>query len=187
LSQAPFSTAVKMNLGLTFELNEEYEKAAKEYQSVAQATKDPKMKFYAEFNLGRVYGELGEIEQALSHYQNSLEIKPESVETKTNIELLLQGGGGGGGKGKNKDKSKDGKGEGDEPQDGDQDKQKQQGQNQDQQQQPQKKKQPKPFNSKDLTNEDVRRILDELKDQENRIRASEMQKGSKESPRDKDW
>ena len=48
------------------------------------------------------------------------------------------------------------------------------------------KEQPRVFQSHELSEDDVRKILDEIQRQEQKIRAKEH-KESKERPRDKDW
>lgn len=184
LADEPMNPVVQLNLGLAFELNEEYPKAEQAYQSAAELAKsDPATRFVALFNTGSARGKAKNVDGALAAYQQALELNPNSIETKTNIELLIQSGGGGGG---------GGQGEG-----GGQDKKKDQGDGKDQQQQqprsgdPQNeppKKQPKPFESKELTPQDVKKILDEIKNQEQSIRAQDYKKGQKESPRGgKDW
>ncbi|MCB0407438.1 MAG: hypothetical protein KDD34_04480, partial [Bdellovibrionales bacterium] len=75
------------------------------------------------------------------------------------------------------DPSKDGEGD---PQKKDQN---QQGQDNKEQQ----KKKPKPFDSKELTKDDVRKILEEIKNQEQKIRAEVYEGQGKDKPRDKDW
>lgn len=186
LSHSPMDPTLKLNLGFTFYLNEEYAKALKESRSVAQQAKDSDGRFYGYFNAAKAAEKLKDIPLALSLYQKALAERPQSKEVKTNIELLFQGG--------------EGEGEGEQqsenPENQDQ-KQPNEGSGEQEQKNPppegkgqqpeQKKQQPKPFQSQELTDDDVRKILEELKDQENRIRANEMQKGAKEAPRDKDW
>ena len=50
-----------------------------------------------------------------------------------------------------------------------------------------KKKEKPKFDSQNLTKEDVRKILEELKSQEQKIRAKEYGTKGKESSSDKDW
>ena len=90
--------------------------------------------------------------------------------------------GGGGGKGDEKSDSKEKKeGEGDG--EGQAPPQKPDTSNQDKKQKPK----PKPFDGKDITQQDVNRILDELKNQEENIRAKMQKQGGKDAPNDKDW
>jgi Ca-activated chloride channel family protein len=159
------------------------EKAQAAYESALKQATNDETKFIANFNLGEFYQKAKKTEQALKYYQQALSLKPESRETKVNIELLTKEQQGGG-QGKNQDqKDKDNKDSKDN-QNGDQQKDdksngegpKSQG------------KAPKPkFNSKELTQADVNKILGEIKQQEQKIRADFNKKDVKERPRDKDW
>lgn len=176
----PKGGALHYNLGVAHENSKEPEKALKEYISASKNAEDKELQFQANFNAARLYGEQKDIPSALKYYQAALEIKPDSEEVKNNIELLFQGNGGGGS-------------DSDKQQKSDQQDQKE---NKDQQQQPQpqqpqnnqqKKQAPKPFDSKDLSEQDMRKILNELKRQEEQIRAKINNQKSKETPIEKDW
>ncbi len=170
LAADPFNSAVRLNLGLSFEANEEFDKAAREYMSAFRHSKTDEDKFNALFNAGNAFGSSKKIGQALFVYQKALALKPYSKETKKNIELLWQKGGGGGGEGKqppeDQKDNKEGMGQG---------------------QKKKEKPKPKKFDSKNLSKSDVRKILEELKNQEQKIRAKEYEKGPKSAPKDKDW
>lgn len=186
LSQSPFNPEMHMNLALAYERNKEPKKALEEYEVVQKLPNTtPDLKFKALFNSAKVKGESEDISGALMAYQKALEIKPDSLEVKTNIELLTkqaQGKKGRGGQNKKDqkqdDKSKDSK-------NADNDKKNQDNRTGDE---PKKQKpEPKPFDSKELTREDVRKILDEIKNQESQIRAEYNRKQTKDNPRDKNW
>ena len=178
LVRNPFSPQIHLNLGLTFQQNEELEKALGEYKLVTRLPGvDPESIFQAHFNAATVYTALGQIPEALAEYQNALEVHPDSKEVKTNIELLWQQQQGGG-KGKNKDKDK-------KPNDKDDKKDKNKDPNQEPQ--PEEKKKPQKFDSEKLNQDDVRKILEELKNQEQQIRAEMNKKETKEAPRAKNW
>lgn len=174
----PKVSALHYNLGVAHENSKEPEKALKEYLSAAKAAEDPELQFQANFNAARLYGEMKDIPNALKYYQAALEINPESQEVKNNIELLFQGNGGGG---NNSDKEQESDQK--DQQDNNQNQQPQQPQNNQQQ----KKQAPKPFNSKELSEQDMKKILDELKRQEEQIRAKMNNQKSKETPVEKDW
>lgn len=184
LSKAPFDPILHLNLGLSFELNEEFEKALNEYDGVAKDERvQPDLRFKASFNAARVKAQLKDIPGALTRYQAALDINPESQEAKTNIELLWQGQGGGKGDSKDDQQNKD------QDQKQNQDQQQKDDKKQGDQKQPpqQKKPQPQKFESKELTQQDVQKILDELKNQEQRVRAEYDKKNSREVPREKNW
>lgn len=182
LAQAPFQEELHLNLGLAFERNGEKEKALAEYAGVAKSSANPAYRFQALFNAARLKGEMKKIDEALELYQQALGLVPDSEEVKTNIELLLaSGGGGGGGDQQDDDKKNDGD-KGDQKKDGEGEQP-----NNNPRQGTDPKATPKPFNSQELSNQDVRNILDELKRQENQIRAKEYEKKPKENKSGKDW
>lgn len=174
----PKEGALHYNLGVVHENSKELEKAIKEYVSTANSTKDQDLKFQSLFNAARVYSDQKDIPNALKYYQAALEIRPESQEVKNNIELLFQGNGGGGENSQQEQKS---------DQQNKEDKKQQQPEPQKQDQNQKKKQAPKPFKSEELSEQDVRKILDELKRQEEQIRAKMNNQKSKETPNGKDW
>jgi tetratricopeptide (TPR) repeat protein len=185
LAEDPFNLYVQLNLGLAFLLNKEPDKAVKTFGTVVRlAEANPELQFYGFFNAAVALTQEGQIEAALQNYQNALELRPDSVEVKTNIELLWQGGGQGKGKGEGKDKKDDpngkekGEGEG-------------KGKDKRDQSKDQQYENSKPTKQKlgggSLTKEQIQAILEELKNQEQKIRAEENEQGLKEAPNGKDW
>ena len=177
LSQKPFHPLFQFNLGSSFIAVEELPKAIKMYNEILKLNPlPPQIEFATYYNLG-VLNSLGEdsnIDLALENYQKALALVPDSKEIKTNIELLFKGG-----KGKGKGDKKDKK---DQNQD--------QSDKGEQPKEPQKftnKKQPNQFDGKEMSKGDVKKILEELKKQEQRIRAKHDRKGGKESDREKNW
>ncbi|MCB0413208.1 MAG: hypothetical protein KDD50_02670 [Bdellovibrionales bacterium] len=183
LSEDPDNSSARLNLAIIFELLKQLDKAAIENEAIIKSEQNPELKFYAFFNLARVRAEQKNISEALKNYQLALDINPDSQEVKNNIELLWMGQGQGSGEGDNSDgsdqdkKDQDGNGDKDKDKDdkGDSKKPVQNG-----------KKQPRKYKGP-LSKNDVRKILEEITNQEQKIRAEEYQKGSKESPREKDW
>lgn len=177
LEDDPLNPELHLNIGLALEANEEFEKAEQAYQGALRLIPagDTNRRFEALFNLAGVQAKNKKIDLALQSYQQALEINPESKEVKTNIELLWMGGSG------------EGEGESQDQKEGDQGKGKPKDPGQQGQEPKEQKKQPKPFNSDNLTQQDVKKILDEIKNQEQGIRAQEYDKGAKEAPRGKDW
>ncbi len=170
----PFNPIFQYNMGFSFIATEEKKKAVQMYEEILkQKPLPPEIEFATYFNLGVLYSlkEFSDgIDKALEYYQLALNVRPDSKEVKTNIELLFQSGKGKG-KGDKKEQSKEGEGE-------------------DQPKEPQKftnKPQPNQFKSKEMSKGDVKKILEELKKQEQKIRAKHERKGKREADREKDW
>lgn len=177
LGELPYAPEVQYNIGNAFLQMKDVDRALKQYDTALKlartnSKRDKEVRFRALFNKGAVLAAQKKNEEALTAYQLALNEKPDSEETKTNMELLL-GGGSGGGEGDKEDKEKKDEGEG-------------QQQNQKMENQS-KKPQPQPYKGKDLSKQDVDRILDELKQQEEQIRAKQQREGAKDAPPDKDW
>jgi Ca-activated chloride channel family protein len=210
----PFQPELHLNLGLSFEILQQNEKAMssyKEAERLARESKNYEVLFMALFNQAQLLAKDKKVDEAISTYQKALELIPPSKEVKTNIELLTQQQQGqGDGEGDSKDqkdqqdqKNKDQqKKDGDskdqkDPKDGEQkeDKDKDGKDKDDKEKKPQEPKQvqgspkykPRPFQGKELSEGDVKKILGELKQQEEKIRAEFNRKEMKEQPRDKDW
>ncbi len=150
-------------------------------------------KFFPRFNLGFYFGKAKKYDEALFWYQKALEIDPDSKEIKTNIELLIQQQQQQQQKQDQKsgDSKKDpgqGKGKGDKDKDKSEDKKDSESDKQDK---------PKDFkdNPKDKPNDktanltpgDAQKILEEIRQQEKKIRKNYFQKNRKEERHDKDW
>jgi Ca-activated chloride channel homolog len=183
--------AYHFNLGDSFYKGGELPKAMAEFEGVEQSPKaSPKLKYKAMFNAGNAAVEAKDIARALQYYQRALEYQPDSQEVKTNIELALkenQKGGGGedqqkqkqGGQGDKNDKQQ--QNQGDKKQE---EKRDQTGQPQ----QPTPKPKPQQFKSQALNENDVQRILEELKRQEEEIRARQYKENrGQEHSVEKDW
>jgi len=201
LSSEPFQSELHLNLGLIQEFLKEHPKALSFYESAERYAKTPSRHFFSLYNQGEVLGKDKKVDEALNAYQKALAYNPSSKEIKTNIELLINMQSQGGGQGQKQDQK----------QDQNQSKNQQNQQNQQksdsdqkdkkdpsQQDQQKEKDQPKdyeknkpykprPFKGEELSEGDVKKILGELKQQEQKIRANFNRKQSKEQPRDKDW
>lgn len=145
-----------------------------------------KIRFATLYNNGVSYQILQNVDQALKNYQQALEVIPSSKEIKINIEMLFSSGGGKGkGDDKNKEQKQEGEGDGEsEPKDSEEQKDKEKNKDQKKEQQQQK---PKEFDPKYMSQEDLKRIMEELRDQEQKIRAKMERKGEKSAPKDKEW
>lgn len=173
----PFVSEIHSNLGLTYLELKQPENAIKSFESAEKWAANPSAQFVSRFNQGVTRMLDKKVEESLLAYQRALEIRPDSMEVKTNIELMMsqqaQQSGEGEGQGQ------EGNQEGQDPKEGDKE-------NKDKKYQPSQKYQPKEFKG-ELSQEDVKKILGELKQQEQKIRGQYYRNEMKESPRDKDW
>jgi len=204
----PFSAETHLNLGLTYESQQQMDKVMPSYVNAEKYAQNDEMKFMAYFNQAQLLGKEKKVDEALELYQKALTMDPTSKETKHNIELLIQTkqqeqkGGGESKDQDNKDQDKkDQQDKQDQKDKKDQDKKDQD--KKDQEQDPKdgkdKKKdepreykkngkpQPRPFKGKELSEGDVKKILGEIKQQEQKIRSEYNRKEVKEQPRGKDW
>lgn len=188
LSRDATNPAYHFNLGNAFDKQGDGAKGLAEMESVDGDPKASKeLKFQAMFNAGNMAVQAKDFDKALSYYQRALGYFPQSAEAKWNIELALKeqqksGGGGGSDKDqKDKDKKDDKKEDG---KDGDQQQQQQQ-----RQESSKTKPTPRPYQGKDLNEQEVKAILEELKRQEESIRAKQFEnkKPNKDSGHEKDW
>ena len=185
----PFASELHLNLGLSFEGLQQAEKAMQSYktaETLAQQELNNYVLFMARFNQAQLLGKAKKIDEALALYQKALEVVPTSNETKTNIELLTQNQQGQGGGGESKDQ-KDQQNQNQDQQDQKDQKDQEKKEDQPKQVQQSPKYKPRPFQGKELSEMDVKKILGELKQQEEKIRAEYNRKEMKEQPRDKDW
>lgn len=186
LDEAPQNPEVHSNIGVLLKQKTQIEEALKSLNyalDLAKLKNDSKAIFAIQFNLGVYYGSLKKIPEALEHYQAALELNADSIETKTNIELLMQ-----------QQQQQQSGGEGDKNDQKDQSKSDQDQKKQDQKQNEGKKEssgkyKPRPFKGDQLSESDVKKILGELKNQEQKIRSNfdKKEKKGKTSKNEKDW
>lgn len=185
LGDLPDSAELHYNVGNGFMANKDDDKALSEFDVALKMNPSKGLAYKIHFNRALIYGSQKKVAEALNSYQQALEVKSDSVETKQNIELLVKAGDGEGEGDDNKDqKPQDGKDQkkDQKPQDG-----KDQKPQDKPPQGPTPKPTPKPFKSDQLSQQDVGKILEELKRQEDQIREKMQREGGKEAPRDKDW
>ena len=165
----PFVSEIHVNLGLTYAELKQPENALKSFEAAEK------------------WSENKQIEEALLAYQKALDVVPDSMETKTNIELLISSQSQESGEGESEEK-KDGKG--DQPnkdkKDSDKDSTDKEKENKPKEYQKNENYKPREFKG-DLSETDVKKILGELKQQEQKIRGQFYRNETKERPRDKDW
>lgn len=178
LRERPFAPELQYNSALALDLLGKGDDSERAYRTAIQLADPSQRRFEMYFNLGELAARQKKIPEALSWYQEALRLKPDSRETKINIELLTQSQSQSGkGDGESKDQKDDQK---DENHDDEQNQgNKKFAENQ--------KQESKKDSGKELSQEDVRKILGELRQQEQKIRAEYKRREQKEQPRDKDW
>lgn len=192
LENEPYSVQTHSNLGIIFDYLQKKDESGQSFELaliLLEQYKDqlsPADIFQIYYNVGLRYHLAKNTEKALEFYQKALDVNPSSIETKHNIELLIQQqqGGGGGGEGKDKNQNKDGKPNKD-PKDGDSKDKQDKDQEKDRQQT--SKYKPRPYQGDKLSEADVKKILGELSQQDKKIRANYNKKDRKENRNAKDW
>ena len=176
LSERMFHPVFQFNLGFSFLSLGEIKKAIKMYKEILRLHPlPPEIEFSSLYNLGVLYSGLLEedmenLDKALHFYQGALKFKPDSKEVKTNIELLFRGSGGKGNK-RNDQKSQRDK----------------EGRRGPVTNKPEKEENQKKYKIEKMSKKDVERILNELKEQEQNIRAKYKRKKFREADREKNW
>ena len=152
---------------IAFEKEDQKKQACQVFVIAESMVQNPEEQFIARFNQGACYHSQGQWEPAIESYLKALEIKPDSKETKINLELLAQQAARSGGQGKDSEKKDEQ--EKDEPK-------------QYQNPEPQKK-----FQSEEISEAQMRKILEELKNQEQKVRR-EFHKGKRKTQElEKNW
>lgn len=188
LENEPLSIQTHSNLGIIFDSLQKKDESGQSFDlalNLLERYKDqlyPGDIFQIYYNLGLRFHHAKDTGKALEYYQKALEINPASMETKHNIELLIQQQqGGGDGKSENKDQQ----GKGDQNKDSKDGDEKEKEQEKDRQQT--SKYKPRPFQGEQLSEADVKKILGELSQQDKKIRANYNKKDRKEDKNAKDW
>lgn len=190
LVNLPLEPKVHSNVGVLLDhlqKNDEGLKSLLLALQLAEENKDLTTAFAVRFNLGVHYGLQKKIPEALEQYQAALEINPASKEVKTNIELLIQNQKQDG-QGDSDQKKKDGENkENKDQKDGNNNDDKKDGDDKKEPPKSSPKYKPRPFKGDQLSEGDAKKILGELRNQEQKIRANFDKKESKESKNGKDW
>jgi Ca-activated chloride channel family protein len=197
IEKNPNRASTHSNVGIIMSLLQKPDEALKSLShalALAEKQRDERAKFMLNFNLGAVYANQKDIANAIKFYQAALDLVPSSIETKTNIELLMQeqkneGKGDSNSQQQQNQQQNQGESKKNKDQNGDNQKENEPDkQNQDQQRQSSPRYKPRPFEGDQLSEGDVKKILGELRNQEQKIRAN-FDKKEKGNARDneKDW
>jgi len=181
LLEAPGSVHYRYNLAIANTAGERLSDALKElsvlesfYKGKELKKEDYKELFKLYFATAFIKGLTQNYDQALEYYQKALNIDPESLEVKKNIELLISQ--------KKSQKNKDGKPSEDKKKGGQKgDESENQGDDKKQKGKDKNNKDAKgqddeTLKKKNLSKQQIEQILKEIKDQEGKVRAKENQK-----------
>ena len=191
LVKDPANIAARLSLALTYDMLKKYKASEKEYRYI---NKSVQKNFIALFNYGNSLAAQSRIDDALDAYQEALELNPDSKEVKANIELMMlqKQKSGESDKSEKQDKSgKGGEGQPDPNQDpaNDQEndeKNKEKNDQSQKQKEDQQKKEAKEEPNK-LSKKDIDQIIEEIKRQEQKVRARELNNNGRGKSLDKSW
>ena len=188
---------VHSNIGVLQSMLQKPDEALKSLEhalKLAESVNDKEAIYAIRYNLVVYFGALKKIPEALDNYQVALDFVPSSHEIKTNIELLMQKQQDQ--KQKNEQQNEQQQKKDDQSDKGKNDKGRDNSEkdNKDNKGEESKKAsspkyQPRPFKGDQLSEGDVKKILGELKNQEQKIRANfdKKEKKGKRTENEKDW
>jgi Ca-activated chloride channel family protein len=174
--------------------NQSYEEAVEKYQK-AIITEDASLQANAYYNGGSAYFIQEDYQNAIQWYENTLELNPEDMDAKYNLELARnklreqmerkeQEGEGEGQDQQQQEQEQQEQDQGEQEQQQQQQQQQQQDENQEQQQQQQQQEKPKPD---EMSEEDALRILKALEDSEKEDQKDIKRFKAQGTYRGKDW
>ena len=187
--ERPETPGLDYNIGSALYKEQKYEEAVDRLQK-SLATDDVLQQAQAYYNLGNVHFRMDDYQQAIQNYQNSLELNPDDIDAKYNLELarkmLKEQMKPESQQNQQQQQQQQQQEEQQEQQEDQQDKQnpeEQQQQEQQQQQQPQ----PQPDEEKEMSKEDAERILNALQDDEKDLQKEQQRFRGEGSYQGKDW
>lgn len=90
LTEDPYSDAGNYNLGNSYYQQQEFEKAAAQFEHATQTATDPETRANAYHNLGNTYLQQKKYEESINAYKQSLRDKPADNDTKYNLAYAQQ-------------------------------------------------------------------------------------------------
>ncbi len=190
----PESPELNYNMGGALYQQKGYEEAVQQFEKSLKST-DINVEAAAHYNLGSTYFRMGDYEKAIGSYENALKANPKDMDAKFNLELARK-------KLKEQIKPQPGddpnlpgkqdKKDQQQQQNPDQQNQDQQSKDQQQEQQQQEQNQPdqqKPGQAKDqkMSKEDAERILNALRDDEQKLQKQAKREVGKGDYNGRDW
>lgn len=190
--ERPETPELYYNIGGALYKEQKYEEAVDKLQK-SFATDNVEHETSGHYNLGNVYYRMGDYQQAILSYRKSLELNPNDIDAKYNLELARKML-----KEQMKPESQQDQQQ-QQQQKEQQDKDQEQKENQQDQQQPQpqedqqqqdqrdKEKQPQEMDENEMSKEDAERILNALKDDERELQKKQRRFRAKGNYQGNDW
>ncbi len=186
--ERPETPELYYNIGSSLYKEGKYEEAVDRLQK-SFTTQDIKNEAQAHYNLGNVYFKMGDFQNAISSYQRSLELAPDDIDAKFNLELArkrlkeqLKPE-----QNKNDQQKQNKQDQNKQPQDQQDKQQQEQEQQQKQDQNKQDKQQPQQVKQNEMSKEDAERILNALKDDEKQVQKDVRQLQGPSGYEGNDW
>jgi len=189
--ERPETPELEYNIAGALYKDEKYEEAVDKLQK-SLVMQDAAKESSAHYNLGNVYYRMGDFQNAIQSYQRSLEITPEDIDAKYNLELARK---------MLKEQMKPENQEQQQQQEQEQPQPEQQQEQEEQQSQPQdqdekqdeqdenqqQQPQPEERNEDEMSKEDAERILNALKDDEKELQKDQERFKVRGDYRGNDW
>lgn len=183
--ERPETPELEYNIGGALYREQKYEEAVERLQK-SMATENVGYEAAAHYNLGNVFYRTGDYQNAILSYQKALELNPDDIDAKYNLELarkMLKE------QMKPEQQQQQQKPQQQQEQQQEQEQQEQeqpQSQNDEQKQQEQQQ-QPRPEDKNEMTKEDAERILNALKDDERELQKQQQRFRPSGSYQGNDW
>ena len=183
--ERPETPELYYNIGSALYGEQKYEEAVDKLQK-SFSTDDVAKEAAGQYNLGNVYYRMGDYQNAILAYQQSLKLNPEDMDAKYNLELarkMLKE------QIKPEQQQQQQQQQQEQQENQDQEQQQEQPQPQDDQQQEeqQQQQQPQPMDENEMSKEDAERILNALQDDEKDLQKQQQRFKTKGTYRGKDW
>ena len=188
--ERPETPELDYNIAGALYHDEKYEEAVDKLQK-AMVVQDVNKEAAAHYNLGNVYYRMGDFQNAIQSYQKSLEMVPEDIDAKYNLELarkMLKEQM----KPENQDQQQQQQQqkkeqEQEQQEEQQQDQQQQQPEDKQEQQDQKQQSQPQERNEDEMSKEDAERILNALKDDEKDLQKEQQRFKAQGGYQGNDW
>jgi Ca-activated chloride channel family protein len=88
--EAPDDARLSYNIGNAYYKMKNYEEAIKSFLNSAARTEDIKLEEKSYYNLGNAFYRQGKLQEAIAYYQKALELEPDDLDAKKNLEFVRE-------------------------------------------------------------------------------------------------